>query len=203
MGQESIDVYPPGWRDPRPFDERLAQLTKAPPAALISWLIEYFQSRQPPAPIMRKPSLRFRTHYGDRRIEIAPQWQASRQERKRILSMIAGQLSFSTHSWHERRQRWEPVLEVRWLPGGMFRWSRRPTDVPKALAELETLVGFLTAVGRDPEGTMAAGARGACGLCGKALTDPESIRRGIGPECYRSLIKVNAVVASFQPPESL
>jgi hypothetical protein len=203
MGPESFDVYPPGWRDPRPFDERLTELSKEPPAALISWLIEYFQSRQPPPPITRKPSLRFRTHYGDRRIEIAPQWQASRQERKRILSMISGQLSFSTHSWHDGRQHWEPVLEVRWLPIGAFRLSRRPKDIPKAVAELETLAGFFTLVGRDPEGTIATGARGACGLCGKALTDPESIRRGIGPECYRSLVKANAVISSFQSPEAL
>jgi len=203
MGQESIDVYPPGWRDSRPFDDRLAELNKAPPAALISWLSEHFQNRQPPAPIMRKPSLRFRTHHGDRRIEIAPQWRVSRQDRKRILSMIAGQLSFSTHSWQDQRQRWEPVLELRWLPNGVFRWSRRPTDVNKAVAELETLAAFFAAVGSDPEGTMAAGARGACGFCGRALTDPESIRRGIGPECYRSLVKVNAVIASFQSPGTL
>jgi hypothetical protein len=203
MSQESFDVYAVGYRDPRLFDERLAGLTKAPPTTLISWLTEHFQSRQPPAPIMRRPSLRFRTHFGDRRIEIAPQWQASRQDRKRILSIIAGQLSFSTHSFHEGRQRWEPVLEVRWLADSVFRCSRRPADIPKAVAELETLVGFFTAVDRDPAATIAAGARGSCGLCGKALTDPESIRRGIGPECYRSLVKVNAVIASFQSPEAL
>jgi len=28
---------------------------------------------------------------------------------------------------------------------------------------------------------------GSCGRCGRTLTDPESIRRGIGPECYRHL----------------
>lgn len=203
MSKESFDVYPPGWPDTRAFDQRLAELTKAPPAALISWLTSHFASRQPEPPIKRKPSMRFRTHYGDRRIEIAPQWKVSRQEGQRILSMIAGQLSFSTHSWHDTWQRWVPLIEVRWLPVGEFRWSRRPGDIPKAVAELETLAAFFVAVGRDPEATMATGARGACGLCGKVLTDPESMRRGIGPECYRSMVKANALISSFQSPEVL
>ena len=31
---------------------------------------------------------------------------------------------------------------------------------------------------------------GRCGKCGRQLTDPESIKRGIGPECYRNSIDV-------------
>lgn len=30
---------------------------------------------------------------------------------------------------------------------------------------------------------------GRCGKCGKPLTDPESIKRGIGPECAKSMAK--------------
>jgi len=203
MATESFDVYPAGWPDEKAFNARVAEFTKAAPAELIRWLCEHFRSRQPAPPIKRKPSLRFRTHYIDRRIEIAPGWITRREPGQRTFALINGQLSFSSHSWNRRRERWEPVLELKWLPVGVFKWCRRPGDVGKALAELNTLVSFCEAATRDREGVVAAGARGACGLCGKVLTDPESIRRGIGPECYRSILNVNAVEHEPRMPEVL
>lgn len=203
MAPESFDVYPAGWPDETAFNTRVAEFTAAAPTELVRWLCEYFRSRQPAPPITRKPSLRFRTHYGERRVEIAPCWIARREQGQRTLTLIEGQLSFSSHSWNARRERWEPMLELKWLPAGLFKWCRRPGDIGKALAELNTLVDFCEAATRDREGVLAVGARGACGFCGKVLTDPESIRRGIGPECYRSIVAVNAVESEPRMPEVL
>lgn len=203
MATEAIDLYPSRWTDEKVFNARVAEFTKAAPTELVRWLCEYFRSRQPAPPIKRKPGLRFRTHYGDRRIEIAPGWITRREQGQRTLSLIDGQLSFSSHSWNQRRGRWEPVLEVKWMPDGVFKWCRRPGVVDKAMAELNTLADFCQAATRDREGIISAGARGACGLCGKVLTDPESIQRGIGPECYRSMVAVNSVDHAVVLPKEL
>lgn len=47
----------------------------------------------------------------------------------------------------------------------------------KALASSDTLEGALLQIG--------ANANGRCALCGRRLTDNESLLRGIGPECWR------------------
>ena len=49
----------------------------------------------------------------------------------------------------------------------------------------EALVGFLTAIDRDPAyvAQMRGRATGSCCFCGKRLTDSESVRLGYGPVC--------------------
>lgn len=49
-----------------------------------------------------------------------------------------------------------------------------------------------------------------CGVCGRTLTDPESIARGIGPECFGRMTEsqhqiksAGAPVAASQPPRQM
>ena len=54
---------------------------------------------------------------------------------------------------------------------------------------LRTIVEGLQAFGRDPRGHMMryGHATGVCGVCGRALSDPESVALGIGPVCAGKL----------------
>lgn len=47
----------------------------------------------------------------------------------------------------------------------------------------------LAAIAEDPKGALVAYGRrtGSCGLCGRKLTDPESVELGIGPICLSKL----------------
>jgi hypothetical protein len=49
----------------------------------------------------------------------------------------------------------------------------------------ETLLALLQAIEADPEraAVLYGKASGNCSICGRDLTDPESIERGIGPIC--------------------
>lgn len=54
---------------------------------------------------------------------------------------------------------------------------------------LRTIVEGLQAFGRDPRGHMMryGHATGVCGVCGRGLSDPESVALGIGPICAGKL----------------
>lgn len=52
----------------------------------------------------------------------------------------------------------------------------------------QTFTGVLSAIANDPKHFAAQfGKRtGVCGVCGKTLTDPKSVKKGIGPICEKS-----------------
>ena len=45
----------------------------------------------------------------------------------------------------------------------------------------------MVAVDKEPPGEAVIMHAGMCGRCGRELTDPESIRRGFGPECFKKI----------------
>ena len=48
------------------------------------------------------------------------------------------------------------------------------------------IIAEVTRIGRDPLGAVLAHGikTGQCACCGRELTNPESVERGIGPICY-------------------
>lgn len=90
---------------------------------------------------------------------------------------------------HADRGRWAGFTFVRWGPdlegrAGIQRpgavWARVDTKAAPSLrlltASLEAALGYAINYGRRT---------GACGVCGRTLTDPASIEAGIGPVCAR------------------
>lgn len=53
------------------------------------------------------------------------------------------------------------------------------------LSQRAAIIAALTTLNADPEGALVQFGRitGACGICGRELTDPVSVARGIGPIC--------------------
>lgn len=67
----------------------------------------------------------------------------------------------------------------------VMRWKVNPTD-----AVLDAFGAFTAhlATGVTPTGWQVRSAD-ACGRCGRELTDPESIARGIGPDCFGQMTR--------------
>jgi hypothetical protein len=81
-------------------------------------------------------------------------------------------------------------IDARYLP----HIEKLTAQVPKAKARYLLLVRSfelgaqrVAAFVGDVEGERRAGAQltGSCAICGRALTDPISVERGIGPECIK------------------
>ncbi len=64
-----------------------------------------------------------------------------------------------------------------------FKWTRKAvcSNTAPAYVAFSWVFGFL-AVGHMPA-TVEVWHSGRCGRCGRELTDPESIARGLGPVC--------------------
>ena len=89
-----------------------------------------------------------------------------------IVNPETGELRLTRNS--RRNDNSPDVLIFRWLMGGQH--SRISKD------------GKPYTGGVFGDNTLAGGAvhhEGKCGCCGRTLTVPESIERGIGPECWR------------------
>jgi hypothetical protein len=114
------------------------------------------------------PSVRKDGYRGARQVTVGPDRQWLNLER-RVLSANG--------------KSYKPIhrLTVAVNPGEAPRiTSWHPATVE---AEAERLCATAEQFVADPAGTIAASGT-HCGFCGRALTDPESRRRGIGPECF-------------------
>lgn len=74
-----------------------------------------------------------------------------------------------------------PYMNNRWfgrVDGASFHSARACTD---------TVRGLLTSLSTDPAAIVARHGKltGCCALCGKQLSDAESIERGVGPVCLK------------------
>lgn len=73
--------------------------------------------------------------------------------------------------------------------GHSMRWKLAPTDAIRAA--FDVLVIHL-ATGDTPAGWRIESAD-VCGRCGRELTDPESIARGIGPDCFGQMTRAHHI----------
>lgn len=82
-----------------------------------------------------------------------------------VLEPAIGRIDAATGAWFPARWQTDPRAEFyAWAGQAVIRWAE----------------------GRYPKFTQVAeiSIRSECCVCGKALTDPESIARGLGPECF-------------------
>ncbi len=86
-----------------------------------------------------------------------------------------GLLACDERAYFLRRTAKSPASLIDGKPGAVFAWAMK---VVSGLRDL-------------PEGYRIDHA-GKCGRCARTLTDPESIERGIGPECVRLMTGVAA-----------
>lgn len=70
--------------------------------------------------------------------------------------------------------------------GTLFR-STRNSSVSMDSPSFKGALYLVKMMNRDFETPMVVQHEGACGRCGRRLTDPVSIERGIGPKCYSFL----------------
>ena len=91
----------------------------------------------------------------------------------------------ATHVFFSEKGFGTPKLGTYYPPG---RWDGRfftdlPPDHPH-LEAIDVVIGYVT--GKDlPEG-YGITVESRCGLCGHKLEDPESVKRGMGPDCADS-----------------
>ena len=90
------------------------------------------------------------------------------------------------------RARIKPNGEVR-----IFSWFRSQHDEKNRLYTT-AIWKALDLISEDPANVVMY-QRGHCGICGRALTDEVSRRRGIGPECWNTWERVDARIS--QPSE--
>ena len=69
-----------------------------------------------------------------------------------------------------------------------FRWTRK-SCVSQDAPSLKGFMFFYDKVIRKGEmpGALIIRHEGKCGKCGRELTTPESVDRGIGPECWKAM----------------
>jgi hypothetical protein len=70
-----------------------------------------------------------------------------------------------------------------------------------ARADLERIGRLVAGFLRDPDSALAASGTD-CAFCGRLLTDPESRRRGYGPECVKKRGDLIRHIAIYGPPKS-
>jgi len=74
-------------------------------------------------------------------------------------------------TYYPRSGKWYPADEATTAPGSWYGWA--------AQAVIHWAMGD-----GNLEEQAEVSLESECSYCGRALTDPESIERGIGPECY-------------------
>lgn len=183
------------------FSDSLASLRAEPPAGLLSWLTAYFNSKAAGRAFKRKPSMRFRTTFEERQVDVTPGWQSRGSRASREVTLIPNQLAFNLNAFSDRFKAYRWVLMLRWQPSTGFTFCGVAGGYRRGLVELECLRRFFVAATADREGTLRGGADGRCCFCGKVLTDPVSMSRGIGPECYRDFVGFTSVQASLAMPQ--
>lgn len=184
------------------FFEALKSLSEQPPEELLTWLTGYFASKADGREFKRKPSMRFRTTFEERQIDVQPKWRNIGTSRAAKVVLIPGELHFQVNAFSDKFKAYKWVLMLKRQPSGRFTYSGLSGGYRSGLEELERLCRFFKAAAADREGTLRAGANGRCCFCGKVLTDPVSISRGIGPECYRDFLGFSGVEPSlFMPQE--
>jgi hypothetical protein len=183
------------------FFARLAELRDNPPEQLLTWLTGYFNSKAAGREFKRKPSMRFRATFEERQVDVVPSWRSSGSRQQRKVLLIPGQLDFQLSSFSDKFKAYRWVLMLRWQPATRFTFRGLAGGYRRGLEELERLHRFFEAATVDREATLRAGAAGACCFCGKALTDPVSMARGIGPECYRDFIGFTGVQPCLFVPQ--
>lgn len=194
----SLDHFNEGQQD---FFARLGELSTSPPEELLTWLTGYFASKAAGREFKRKPSMRFRTTFEERQVDVLPAWQSSGARQTRKVLLIPGQLYFNLNAFSERFKAYHWVLMLRWQPAKGFTYRAIAGGYGRGLEELERLHRFFEAATLDREASLRAGAAGRCCFCGKVLTDPVSMARGIGPECYRDFIGFSGVQPTFEIPQ--
>jgi hypothetical protein len=185
----------------RDFFIRLAELSASPPEELLTWLTGYFASKAAGREFKRKPSMRFRTTFEERQVDVVPTWSSSGARQTRKVLLIPGQLDFQVNAFSDKFKAYHWVLMLRWQPAKGLTYRGLAGGYRRGLEELERLHRFFEAATTDREGTLRGGADGRCCFCGKVLTDPVSMARGIGPECYRDFIGFTRVQPSLFVPQ--
>jgi hypothetical protein len=70
------------------------------------------------------------------------------------------------------------------LPDGTIKPRKWWRDADKTRAEMEMIKDYLGKLSTDPQSTISRNVT-HCAICGRGFTDPESMARGIGPECSK------------------
>lgn len=175
------------------FFAMLAELSANPPAEVLAWLNAYFGSKAEGREFKRKPSARFRSMFEERQVDVQPRWRNIGTYAEKKVVLIPGELHFQLNAFSDKYKAYRWVLQVRGQPSGRFTYCGLSGGYRRGLEELLRLRRFFEAATADREGTLRAGAAGSCCFCGKPLTDPVSMNRGIGPECYRDFIGFTSV----------
>ena len=74
-------------------------------------------------------------------------------------------------TYYPRSGKWYPAEDAQEAPGSWYGWAA------------QAVIAWAMGEG-DLEQQAEVSIEAECSSCGRALTDPESIERGIGPECY-------------------
>lgn len=79
---------------------------------------------------------------------------------------------------------------VSWRFTYSTRWTKKNVDA----AHLETLVLSGDAVRLTEEEAIALGMKtGICAICGRTLSDAESVKQGIGPHCRKQIKSIDSI----------
>ncbi len=102
------------------------------------------------------------------------------------------QFSYYSEKFQDKKVKFNNIIQVKNLSTGksLFKISRDgiiiPTDKPKAIVPIIRL--FITFVKDTQKAILNYGLEtGECSICGRPLSDPISIQRGIGPICFSYL----------------
>jgi hypothetical protein len=83
---------------------------------------------------------------------------------------------------------WDPEMLLRfkrkWIGNQLYRFEDGPMRAHEAVSLAAE--AFHRADGDLALFYKALGSQGFCALCGRALTDPLSVDRGVGPECIKT-----------------
>jgi hypothetical protein len=135
----------------------------------------------------RRPVLGLTLHFTDGKAVLRPGWDA---EAKLVRTdYVTGDVWMRNPQTREPRRTWS----FTWLDGRL-RSGRVHRD--EADAALAALVQLLHDWDGDPVSVLARSVD-HCSICGKALTDPASRGRGIGPECLGKLPRRDALIWAF------
>jgi len=135
----------------------------------------------------RKPTTLLKVHIDDCVLEIAPVinssptgWKVTGGARLKLITPDG-----------------RGIVAALWINGRvqLLRWWR---DAARTEREASILRRALSMIADDPT-TAITRRHHHCGVCGRALTDEVSMRRGIGPECWRIW---DRVVAEITMPDS-
>jgi hypothetical protein len=86
------------------------------------------------------------------------------------------------------------------LASGRVLNARGCTDpLMRYAAEAALEYAWLGETRKPKNGRIVVEEQSTCGACGRELTDPESIRRGIGPECYGKQTGSKTIRSARQP----